>query len=82
MDQPAAYFIPTPNNHLKTREVMVIPLLRSSTPNIYIYRASNFLSKAERKPSRSSCLPDPYGSAEPATMLPAVGNGIHWELEF
>ena len=21
-------------------------------------------------------------SAEPATMLPAVGNGIHWELEF
>ena len=20
-------------------------------------------------------------SAEPATMLPAVGNGIHWELE-
>ena len=59
----------------------MIPLLRSKYPQ-NIYRASNFSPNLrENQADRESCIPDPSGSAEQATMLPAVGNGMHWELE-
>jgi len=51
-----------------------------SIPKIYTVPPTS-LQIWEKTKRIESCIPDPSGSAEQATMLPAVGNGMHWELE-